>query len=49
MEIQELESKRAQAVENTRKIEKTLKEWEAFMKSIIGMYCVSWRFYHNGV
>jgi hypothetical protein len=36
LEIQELDSKRAEAVETTRKIQETLKEWEAFMTEMIG-------------
>ncbi|KAJ3235648.1 Transforming acidic coiled-coil-containing protein 3 [Chytriomyces hyalinus] len=35
LEIQDLERQRNQALEGTRKIQKTLKEWEAFMKEMI--------------
>ncbi|KAJ3403392.1 hypothetical protein HDV05_007835, partial [Chytridiales sp. JEL 0842] len=35
MEIQELEAQRAKAVEERRRIEGTLKEWEVFMKGMI--------------
>ncbi|KAJ3257065.1 Transforming acidic coiled-coil-containing protein 3 [Chytriomyces hyalinus] len=35
LEIQDLERQRNQALEGTRKIQKTLKEWETFMKEMI--------------